>query len=140
MLTKREAIELSLELWQWLAADINRDKMSWPRWSENGGTEEKVTCYCHACAYALTLLPDNEGNECKYCFIAEALGERDCFGSDSPFLEWFNNRNDPPARRRGADTMVKLLTEIATEYAELLRSQEETRRFNIAVEEHFYKR
>lgn len=46
-LTKKKAIELSIELWTWLA-ETGKEKEDWPSWEQYGET----TCECFLCEYS----------------------------------------------------------------------------------------
>jgi hypothetical protein len=50
-LTRRRAIELSIELWTWLAK-TGKEKREWPGWIENGGIHPKVALRCFLCEYS----------------------------------------------------------------------------------------
>jgi hypothetical protein len=45
-LTRKKAIELCIELWEWLA-ETGGFKEGWPKWNEYG----EISCYCWFCEY-----------------------------------------------------------------------------------------
>lgn len=48
-LSKKRAIELTLELWQWLYKHPDKGKFKWPEWEYNGGKYPTVINDCFAC-------------------------------------------------------------------------------------------
>ena len=46
-LTKEQAIDLSIELWEWMAKSGAEEKSEWPKWAEYG----KVQDDCFLCEY-----------------------------------------------------------------------------------------
>jgi len=48
-LTKKKAIELHRELWDWLYHNPSKDKTDWPRWRGNGGDLLYVYNLCFLC-------------------------------------------------------------------------------------------
>jgi len=88
-LTKKKAIELHRELWDWLYHNPEKAKGDWPRWEEL----EKVMAQCFLCEYAnrkcnLTLF------QCECCPLAWPrfdLWSRKgvfCYQKDTPFDKW----------------------------------------------------
>jgi hypothetical protein len=47
-LTAKKAVELSIELWEWLA-ETGKDKGDWPRWGINGGEYSEMVFDCPLC-------------------------------------------------------------------------------------------
>ena len=50
-LTKKRAIELHRELWDWLYKHPTKSKANWPRWWFNGGDLKSVDASCFLCEY-----------------------------------------------------------------------------------------
>ena len=50
-LTKKRAIELHRQLWDWLAKNPGKDKNQWPEWQWNGGEFMEVEFECFLCEY-----------------------------------------------------------------------------------------
>lgn len=53
-LTKKRAIELHRELWDWLYHHPSKVKDDWPRWEDNGGDISEALCDCFLCEYKQT--------------------------------------------------------------------------------------
>lgn len=97
-LTKKKAIGLSVELWEWLA-ETGKGKWDWPRWEEFGVVESA----CFLCEYQEQRDPDDiDCIDCPYC---KKFGQ--CDSGSTPYLLW-----------AGATTMAK-----RKKYAKLLLEQ-----------------
>jgi len=57
MLTEKKAIELSVELWEWLT-ETGKDKSSWPGWNQYYAMH-----FCFLCEYT----SDDSCYACPYC-------------------------------------------------------------------------
>jgi len=79
-LTKKKAIEISIELWTWLAETGARGKESWPGWDRL----PEMTYDCPFCQYAKRHYHPNDN--CKRCPYFKVFG--DCCADDSPFILW----------------------------------------------------
>ena len=76
-LTKEKAIELSIELWEWLAETGSEYKRDWPEWEKYG----KVDVNCFLCAYVRL-------TGCGACPYDEIFGW--CDTNDAPYHRWYN--------------------------------------------------
>jgi len=85
ILTKRKAIELSCELWEWIAK-TGGEKEDWPEWERNGGKYPSVHADCFLCGSVQGSIAYAE--PCDDCPYHEQYG--DCFRDGSPFFKWQN--------------------------------------------------
>ena len=76
-LTARKAVELSMEMWEWLA-ETGRLKSDWPEWDCNGGQHAENPQDCFLCVYST--------KGCQSCPYFLEYGE--CLGEDSPYMKW----------------------------------------------------
>ena len=93
-LTKKKAIKISRELWDWLAETGEESKADWHGWEKYG----KMHDDCALCEYVRT----REG--CISC----PLGQ-DCYGTY--FGNWYKARK-PETRKKYAALFVKQLEEL----------------------------
>ena len=76
-LTKKRAVELHRELWDWLYKNPSKRKYHWPRWKEIGDIRHD----CFGCEY------DRQFNEdCELCPIVWPGGH--CETDNSPYDHW----------------------------------------------------
>jgi hypothetical protein len=84
-LTKRKALEICIELWEWLAEDAGRNKKNWPGWEKYGPMDNQCPC----CAWLTKALCRN----CSRCPIywGSRKGHHRCeLHQESPFAKWHN--------------------------------------------------
>ena len=62
-LSKKKAVELDREKWDWLYRHPSKNKEDWPRWKKNGGDLDEVSMDCFACEY----VEQFEEEECRLC-------------------------------------------------------------------------
>ena len=110
-LTKKRAIELSIELWEWLA-ETGLKKEAWSGWEKYGGLDkfsecDKVYNLCFLCEYAEMEL--EEEDECRRCPYSKLFGI--CFEQDAPFEKWDFARQKP-IRKKYASLFVAQLKEL----------------------------
>ena len=105
ILTKKKAIELSIELWTWLA-ETGEEKDNWPEWEKNGGQHIAVEDDCFLCKY---VTPTNR--HCDACPYSIKYGC--CQDDDSPYLDW-----------EGADG-VEDMKKYAAQFLEQLKTLQE---------------
>ncbi len=83
-LTKKKAIEISIERWTWLA-ETGDYKWNWPGRDEYG----PLRAHCALCEYSARRLAANkatwEEGKCPSCPYFKKFGP--CYG-DTPYLEW----------------------------------------------------
>lgn len=96
-LTKRKALELSAELWGWLAENPDKGKHEWPRWQSNGGDVAWCIYGCPCCEYVLQKTmcapfwrggDDGRYDSCAdYCPLT-SLWPAGCEGALLPYTKW----------------------------------------------------
>lgn len=69
-LTKKRAIELTLELWTWLYENPTKYKANWPGWTWSGGQYKEVSCDCFCCEWVFTVTKKG----CSSCPLAPLWG------------------------------------------------------------------
>ena len=103
-LSRKKAIELCIELWEWLAKTGAESKSDWPGWQKYG----YVTCNCWFCEYQEQQYekykPDNKENKegfCRYCPLTKI--KVDCMPSNngSLYLKW-KSAKTPRTRKKYA--------------------------------------
>lgn len=85
-LTEEKAIDLTIELWVWLA-ETGREKEEWPGWEKYGGLNRLGNCLevealCFLCEYA-SLQPSLPCSPCPY-FKKFSI----CYSIGAPFSGW----------------------------------------------------
>ena len=97
-LTKKEALDLSIELWEWLA-ETGKQKDEWSNWEKHGGTEND----CFLCEYAVH--HPSKGGLCN-CPLADDE-HSGCY--DTAFGDWVlsHNHEDRKKYARGFLTQLK---------------------------------
>ncbi len=107
-LTKKEAIDISIELWRWLAETGANSKSLWPGWKKY----DRIHNDCPLCEYALF---QREGNRigihascigCPYAAIFEH-----CLKTTSPYRRWIG-AYDKNERSHEAHLFVEQLEEL----------------------------
>ena len=90
MLTKKKAIEISIELWTWLAETGVDDKGEWEGWEKYGDMDNT----CALCEYSNRLRLLGEGScepeACGKCPYYQAFGF--CWERRANFDEWRNEK------------------------------------------------
>lgn len=81
-LTEAKAIDLTIELWAWLA-ETGKEKEDWPSWEGYGGLDEKGDCkevesLCFLCKFA-----DRTCSSCPYYKKFDL-----CYNMNAPFSKW----------------------------------------------------
>lgn len=101
-LTKKKAIEISIELWTWLA-ETGKRKYEWHGWEKYG----EMQCDCPLCEYSLI---KKEVHDCLgKCPYYEKFGF--CFGGDSVWHKW-NFAQAPRTRKKYAKLFLEQLKEL----------------------------
>ena len=75
-LTKKKAIEISIELWEWLA-ETGKRKGCWDGWDKYG----RMTAGCALCEY-----DKQHGDSCESCPYYECY--EDCEEAGKPYNLW----------------------------------------------------
>ncbi len=79
-LTKKKALELSIELWTWLA-ETGKHKYEWNGWSKYGN----IFHDCFLCEYGIKQ-STIEADECDLCSYYQRFGY--CCLHPSPYTNW----------------------------------------------------
>ena len=84
-LTKKKAIELTIELWEWLAEMGNECKSEWPNWFEY----DHITFFCFLCEYQQrkNIYWNDSNDYCGYCPYFQRFGN-DAYTVHVLFLEF----------------------------------------------------
>lgn len=98
-LTKKRAIELTLELWMWLYENPGKYKSDWPGWKDSGGIYETVDCECFACEHAFATI-----RRCKSCVLLP-LWPQTCTSGDNVYANW-NEATTDKAKKKYAKQIV----------------------------------
>lgn len=69
-LTKKRAIKLTLELWQWLYDNPDKGKSDWPEWEYNGGQYECLPTDCFCCEWVFRVTKTT----CSACPLSPLWG------------------------------------------------------------------
>jgi len=83
-LTKEKAVELSIELWTWLA-ETGKMKCEWPGW----GKYTDIVCHCFLCEYAA------KHGGCSSCPYSQKFGV--CSGGH--YSKWTLSRTTRTSRK-----------------------------------------
>ena len=104
-LTAKKAIELSIELWTWLA-ETGEGKTDWPEWEENGG-EYSALSHCFLCEYN-----DSEGGDfptdCQFCPCSIKYGF--CRGNGKPYHGWDYSKTKTTHKKYAKQFLEQLKT------------------------------
>ena len=113
-LTKRKALELTVELWDWLTNNPEKKKTDWPGWELNGGKIPKLLNDCPCCEYDdqhMTHFDDY----CEHCPLLEYWPGGNCEPDSrvSPWQDWIDVTD--------GELLIDEAKEAATEIADLAR-------------------
>ena len=101
-LTKKKAIEISIELWTYLA-ETGEQKFEWLEWERYG----EMQCDCAFCEY-----DKRHSNDCEHCPYYEVFGscESNPWEREAPtiFDNW-NSAKTPKARKKYATLFLEQL-------------------------------
>ena len=100
-LTKKKAIEISKELWTWLA-ETGGEKEDWPGWNkyEEGGLD------CPLCQYARK----GDVEDCDKCPYFQKFGH--CCEKCTPYSEWCGVGGSIPVSKKYAKLFLKQLEQL----------------------------
>jgi len=99
-LTKKKAIQISIELWTWLA-ETGADKWRWPGWKEYG----EMSYDCALCVYS-----EKKGKEdsCESCPLTEQFGGCCTFPEYPAFANWSFSRTVEDRKKWASAFLVQL--------------------------------
>ena len=100
-LSKKRAIELSIELWTWLAK-TGKDKDKWPRWKEFGAVENE----CFLCEYDYQARRFREEEDCCRCPYFAKFGVCDALGT--PYEGWDHAHSNKVGKLHAAAFLKQL--------------------------------
>jgi len=88
-LTKKKALQITYELWSWLAETGSGYKASWEGWGKYGD----MWFYCPCCEYNNRLSSDDECPKCPLLnywkkFAVRKYGLAVCCSHKSPYVLW----------------------------------------------------
>jgi len=101
-LTKKKAISLSIELWEWLAESGNASKGRWSEWGKYGD----VSCDCFLCEYTKQK-EDGDCDNCPYTLKFDLC----CVGKFKEFSKW-DDAKTPETRKKYAKLFLTQLREL----------------------------
>ena len=99
-LTKKEAIELSIELWTWIA-ETGKEKEDWPGWEESGGQHAECHQDCFLCEYTITKM-----GGCYSCPYYTMYGL--CHEIDTPYYNWTDADTKEDLKRYAQEFLEQL--------------------------------
>lgn len=99
-LTRKKAIELSIELWEWLAETGSGEKSEWPEWGNYG--EVIYLADCFLCEYGNRNInpkniEDKYWTECGACPYHKKFGR--CCNDNTPFWLWAEEEEIEPRKK-----------------------------------------
>lgn len=103
-LTKKKAIEISIELWTWLAETGAEYKWDWSDWGKYG----KMHSSCAFCEYSQRQAKLSEGR-CDYCSYYQQFGG--CCLAGTPYDNWDVAETDE-TRKKYAGQFLEQLKEL----------------------------
>ena len=97
-MTRKQAIRMHRELWDWLFHHPSKGKKDWPRWELNGGDIEAAAADCFLCEY----MRENR-KVCDRCPLLWPGG-----GMCVVVFERWRTARSPATRKKHAKTMRDL--------------------------------
>ena len=102
-LTKKKALEITTELWAWLA-ETGKRKAAWSGWEKYGYMDSA----CPLCEYTCRLRRNlYEGKDCRICPLG--LGYYGCY--ETSYSNWEEARTDK-TRRKYANLFLEQLKQL----------------------------
>ena len=102
-LTRKQAIDLSIELWKWLA-ETGKQKEDWPGWEELGGMGN----HCPLCEYAG--LKNRVYKGCSKCPLS--WGEHGCQENPISYYDSWRSVLTKKAKKKYAKLFLEQLKEL----------------------------
>jgi len=111
-MTKKQCLEMTAALWDWLAENPDKGKFQWPGWPDTGVTESQIDAHneCPCCIYTAC--------DCSMCPVPwpedpDSPADSDpCCRYNGPYVRWIDHNSTRQQR-----------TDAAREVAALARSQ-----------------
>ncbi len=107
-LTKVRALEITRDLFGWLAGAVVRDKEEWPGWSVNGGNVDPCNSDCACCEYAARQSV-KQVVDCSLCPLKEFWPDGNCCDPKSPYILWRECGRHPEQALRIRDGAIAAL-------------------------------
>ena len=101
-LTKKKALQITADLWEWLEKHPSKEKHQWPEWEGNGGNISDMDNDCACCEYI-----DIHEIGCDKCPLiklwpfSKDLSSSCLFGKYGYFDKW-DNAISPKTRKKYA--------------------------------------
>lgn len=104
-LTKKRALFLCWQLWEWLGESEDNRKTEWPEWENKGGRVAYCDSFCPCCEYNGNTMGERKCSSCplgdywpklKYRRIAK------CEEPASPYNQWLETHKPKFARQIAA--------------------------------------
>lgn len=90
-LTKREALILVRDMWDWISKNPFKTKKNWPGWNQFK-KESLDDPYCACCFYVdYRAKRNDEASDCDRCPLVK-LWPEGCIDFDSPYGRWIQAR------------------------------------------------
>ena len=99
-LTEKQAIDISIELWTWLAEDGSRIRWQWPGWIKYGS----MSAGCSLCEYSC--------RNCNNCPYYSKIGW--CYKPGRPYYRWVHTLTNRLKRRYAKEFLAQLKTLMVT--------------------------
>lgn len=99
-LTKKKAIDVSIELWTWLAETGARDKLDWEGWDKYGEMESD----CALCEYST----QHNGEGCGNCPYYQQYGF--CDNDDAQYAKWAGSETARARKKYASQFLEQLRT------------------------------
>jgi len=105
-LTKEQAIDISIELWTWLAETGSGRKLEWQGWKKYGA----MGCGCALCAYTEQQEEGAAAVTCKPCpYYRKFHGK--CFKRNRIYAKW-EKTNNIDQRKKYASQFLEQLRQL----------------------------
>ena len=101
-LTKKKAIQISIELWEYMAETGEGRKGKWEGWKEYG----EMSCDCALCEYEEQR--GGGGDECDHCPYWQKFGN--CW-DDAPYDKW-RYAKTKATRKKYAELLLEQLRQL----------------------------
>lgn len=108
-LTKKKAIEITKELWEYLVETGRESKHNWPGWKKYG----EMAGECSCCEYAVRAWERHESDDfCELCpLYGQWNGQDSCISDDedspTPYDDWYD-ATTKAARKQAAQKIVDI--------------------------------
>jgi hypothetical protein len=84
-MTKKQCLEMTAALWDWLAENPDKGKPDWPGWAKTRRSKKFLETYCHCPCCMFTKF---HCAECPVPWPRPASRYTPCLGINGPYIEW----------------------------------------------------